>query len=89
MEMYLGYLSRPCYGTVSYIRTMTPGLVAGCRVGYISLKHFVNIFNIFINYLETWSKVCNNRFGLFVVVIVFLFSCLINRYARSYPIYGK
>ena len=70
MEMYLDHLSRPYYGTVSYIRTRTPGLVAGCRVGYISFKYLVNIFNIFINYLETWSKVGNNRFGLLVVVIV-------------------
>ena len=71
MEMYLGYLSRPCYGTVSYIRTMTPGIVAECRVGYISFKYFMNIFNIFLNYLETWPKVGNNRFGLLVVVIAY------------------
>ena len=71
--MYPANLSRPQYGTVSYIRTETSGLIAGCRDGVISFKFLMNVFNIFINYLETWSQVCGNGFWLFALPL-FLFS---------------
>ena len=67
MPIYLVDLSRPSHGTVSYIHTETPGLIAGCRVGSTSLKFLLNTINYFINYLETWSQVSDNGFLWFAL----------------------
>ena len=70
--MYPANLSRPLYGTVSYIRTETPGLFAGCRGGFISLKILSNIFNYFTNYFETWSQVSETVFVVSGTIVSFV-----------------
>ena len=70
--MYPADLIRLYYGAVSYIRTETPGLIVGFKYGFKSFKFLLNISNIFINYLETWSQVSGDWFCLFVVVNCFV-----------------
>ena len=78
MEIDRACLSRPGYGTGTYIRTRTIGPIAEFRAGCISLEIFVNYFKIFSYYLEAWSKIGDNRFGLFVWLSSLLFLWLIN-----------
>ena len=73
MPMYPFDLSRPRYGTVTYIRTETPGLIAECRDGFISSKILPNVFNYFTNYFKTWSQVCGNGFLCFAVPSILFF----------------
>ena len=74
MPTQLGDLSRPGLKASAYIRSETPGLVAECNGSLISLKYFEKLFNYFINYLETWSQVCSDRFCFFVLPVSNVFS---------------
>ena len=46
--MYLDDLGQLEYETVSYIRSETPGLIAGSRGGLVSYEYFMKVFKIFI-----------------------------------------